>query len=228
MVISSVYNGPDGSANGGYTCGLMAHEIDSPCVEVTLRLPPPLDQEMELRQEDGFLQLHHGEKLVAQARSTKLELSIPDCPTVEQATEAREHYTGFENHPFPRCFVCGPEREQGLNIFAGPLGGRSEVLATVWRPGRHLSEPDSGRVKEEFMWCALDCPGAFAVDQQMETPRVLGRLTARVVGSLEAGENAVVIAWPLGKDGRKAFAGTALFDHQGELCGYAKAVWIAI
>jgi hypothetical protein len=35
-----------------------------------------------------------------------------------------------------------------------------------------------------------------------------------------------VAAWPLGKDGRKLFAGTALFAGDGELLAVARQVWI--
>ena len=37
----------------------------------------------------------------------------------------------------------------------------------------------------------------------------------------------VVTSWPLGEDGRKLFAGTALFAADGELLALAKQVWIA-
>jgi hypothetical protein len=37
------FNGPPGSANGGYACGVIAQHVPSDLVEVTLRRPPPLD-----------------------------------------------------------------------------------------------------------------------------------------------------------------------------------------
>ena len=43
----------------------------------------------------------------------------------------------------------------------------------------------------------------------------------------DAGEQCVVTAWPLGEDGRKLHAGTALFAADGELLALAKQVWIA-
>ena len=33
-------------------------------------------------------------------------------------------------------------------------------------------------------------------------------------------------AWPLGEEGRKAFAGTALYGEGGRLLGVARATWI--
>ncbi len=51
-------------------------------------------------------------------------------------------------------------------------------------------------------------------------------MTAKVLRVPEAGERSVVAAWPLGEDGRKLFAGTALFSEDGELLALAHQVWI--
>ena len=37
---------------------------------------------------------------------------------------------------------------------------------------------------------------------------------------------AAVLAWSVGSAGRKHYAGTAIFDEDGELCGRALATWI--
>jgi len=37
------FNGPPGSANGGYACGVVAQQVPADRFEVTLRSPPPLD-----------------------------------------------------------------------------------------------------------------------------------------------------------------------------------------
>src|SRR5919109_281761 len=47
LTITARHNGPPGSANGGYTCGLLAQQVDSEVVEVTLRKPPPPEQPLE-------------------------------------------------------------------------------------------------------------------------------------------------------------------------------------
>ena len=51
-------------------------------------------------------------------------------------------------------------------------------------------------------------------------------MTARVARVPDVGETCVAAAWPLGEDGRKLFAGTALFAADGELLALAKQVWI--
>jgi hypothetical protein len=37
----------------------------------------------------------------------------------------------------------------------------------------------------------------------------------------------VAVSWPVAEDGRKLFAGTALFAEGGDLLAIAKQVWIA-
>ena len=52
-------------------------------------------------------------------------------------------------------------------------------------------------------------------------------MTARLDRVPEAGEECVVASWPLGEDGRKLYAGTALFSAAGELLAIARQTWIA-
>jgi hypothetical protein len=56
---------------------------------------------------------------------------------------------------------------------------------------------------------------------------VLGRLTATVRAVPEPGDECVVVGWPLGGEGRKYLAGTALF-RGAEPLAWARAVWIAV
>jgi hypothetical protein len=78
----------------------------------------------------------------------------------------------------------------------------------------------------EIVWAAIDCPGAYAVGAEGRGDIVLGRMTARVDRVPEAGETCVVASWPLGADGRKLYAGTALFAQDGELLAVARQTWI--
>ena len=55
---------------------------------------------------------------------------------------------------------------------------------------------------------------------------VLGRMTARVDRVPTEGEQCVVVSWPLGEDGRKLYAGTALYSARGELLALARQTWI--
>ena len=77
----------------------------------------------------------------------------------------------------------------------------------------------------ELVWAAIDCPGAYAVGAEGRGDVVLGRMTARVERVPPAGERCAVVSWPLGEDGRKLHAGTALFAADGVLLALAKQVW---
>jgi hypothetical protein len=215
LLIERQFRGPTESANGGYTCGVLASFLHGPA-EVTLRLPPPLERPLEVEL-DGELELRDGEALVASATRAELELELPDPLSFEEA-QASALPEGDKESVFPECFVCGWRRDDGLGIYAGPVEGRDLVAAT-WTPRAEHVGP-------EFVWAALDCPGAYAVHSGERGMPVLGRLTARVEHLPHAGERCVVMAWPLGGDGRKLYAGTALHGADGRLLGAARAVWI--
>jgi hypothetical protein len=228
IVVRRRFHGPPESGHGGYTCGLIAAFIDGPA-EVTLRRPPPLEREMEVRRlEDGGVAVYDGETLIAEAAPAKLEIPIPAPVSFAEAAAAREGYLGFQLHSFPSCFGCGPQRAEGdgLRIFAGRVPGR-DLVAAPWTPDRSLAS-DDGYVRPEFVWAALDDSGAWSLQTGPEDwqPIVLGRLTAVLIDSVRAGERCVVIGWPLGREERKAFSGTALFSEDGSLRAYARATWI--
>jgi hypothetical protein len=215
LVIDRKFRGPTGSANGGYTCGLLASFMHGPA-EVTLRSPPPLDRPLEVVT-DGPLELRDGEQLVAEAAPNELDLHVPDPISFEEAAAA-ELPDGDRESVFPECFVCGWARTDGLRIYAGPVEGR-ELVAATWTPAEDVIAP-------EFVWAALDCPGAYAVEFGQRGNPVLGRLAARVEHLPHPGERCVVIGWPLGEEGRKLYAGTAAFGEDGRTLGAAQATWI--
>ncbi|HET7855054.1 MAG TPA: hypothetical protein VFL41_01210 [Gaiellaceae bacterium] len=216
LVIEPRFNGPAESANGGYTCGLVAGFLGGRA-EVTLRRPPPLGRPLVVEREGGRVVVRDGEAVVAEAVPAEVELDIPEPPSYEDAVRASARYPGLEEHAFPTCFVCGPERERGdgLRIFAGPLeDGR---FASPWAPTE---------VGEPIVWAALDCPGAIAVGFPDRGETLLGRLAVRIDELPEVGEQCVVVAWPLGEDGRKLYAGTALYGEGGRRLARARATWI--
>jgi len=234
ITINRRFNGPPKSGHGGYVCGIIADFI-GPCAEITLRSPPPLDRPLTVeRTESGEVRLSDAEMTIAEGRKAELCLDIPDPPTLEEAKGAAERYPGFETHPFPTCFGCGHERDEGdgLRIFSGPVTG-SEVMAAPWLPDASLAG-ETGRVRTEFLWAALDCPAAWALVNlknvlHPDTPYILlGRFVAEVKEGLNPGQNCVIIGWPIGNDGRKLFGGSAIFLESGELIAAGKATWIAI
>ena len=210
--IDARYNGPPGSGNGGYTAGMVAALLGAQAAEVTLRAPPPLGRPLRW---DGS-RLWDGDAVVAEGHVTTVDVEPPPPVTFAAAEEASRRYPGFEEHAFPTCYVCGPEREDGLRIFAAPVDGL-DVVAAPWVPAE---------VAPELVWAALDCPGAIAVGWAGRGVFVLGRIAAEVVGLPRVGERCVVVAAPLGEDGRKLFAATALYGEDGRLLGRALETWI--
>lgn len=227
--IQSRFNGPPLSGNGGYVCGRLASWIDG-CAEVTLRKPPPLEKELRVVQKDDKQQLWDGESLIAEAKVSTLELDVPTPPSWKEAVELSRSYVGFSFHAFPTCFVCGTERdpEDGLCLYPGEHAEHAFVAAP-WIPASSLADASNAQVvAPEFMWSAMDCPGAFSVGLGEDRLVVLGRLTAEIYHPVQIGEQCVVVGWPIAESGKKFDAGTAVFDATGRLCGAAKATWIAI
>ena len=226
LTIASRYKGPPASGNGGYVCGLIAVTVQAD-LRVRLLSPPPLDTPLELEPEgnDAWV-LSSAAGPVARAVAGRLELDVPGPPQYVQAVWASQHYPGFREHAFPECFVCGPHRRRGdgLRIFPGMLD--TGIVAAPWLPADNLDGGD-GKVAVEFLWAALDCPGYFAVSGGRRV-MVLGEMQAHVDRRVHVGEPCTVIGWKIGAEGRKHYAGTAIFDEDGELCARARATWIGL
>lgn len=232
FTIASRFNGPPNSGNGGYVSGRLAQFVEGP-TQVTLRMPPPLDQKMEVNSVAGEqVQLMYDGQLIAEARTSSLDLVVPEPPSLEEAITASKSYAGFSSHLYPSCFVCGPDRpnHDGMGIFAGPLEGRAtSTVAAPWRPQSEFGNAD-GLVSTEYIWGALDCPGAYSLPIGHENASVilLGRLTAEITQPIYAEESYRVIGWFIERDGRKLYTGTAIFNAASEVCGKAKGIWIEL
>lgn len=230
--IDSRYNGPPGSANGGYVCGLMAATVNQP-LSVRLYKPVPLDTDLDLLLDSvsGKWHLKRGEQLIAAANvaheHTRLHTHVPKPPSYVQALDAAVHYTGHHHHPFPTCFVCGPQRavNDGLRVFAGKLPD-TNVFAAPWLPHAGLADAQ-GKIRPEFIWAALDCPGAFASVPQNRTA-LLGELCVFIDRSVHVDEPCVILSWQILIEGRKHKVGTALFDEDGEQCAVGVATWVEL
>lgn len=229
VTIDPAFNGPPTSANGGYSCGVVAELVDG-VAEVTLRKPPPLGVAMSVRREADRVLVERNGDLIAEARPSTIDLAIPEPVPFEVAERASGSYPGFRKHAFPTCFVCGPDRAagDGLRIFVGAVDGRS-VSAGPWVPSGRAVAGD-GLVHPAVMWAALDCPslfGAGGIDARQGIP-VLGRLAARVERRVAAGERCVAMGWPLGRDGRKIEAAAAVYGEDGRIAGVSRATWIRL
>jgi hypothetical protein len=231
--IDDRFCGPPGTGNGGYVAGRLAAFLEAGAtVEVTLRRPVPLRCTLEVSAAaDGLaLRAQDGKTLVEVRSVTPVPAEVPPSPGGAAAAEASRHFAGFVSHSFPHCFVCGPARAMGdgLRIFPGALTEGGETCAAPWRPDTSLAD-GAGKIRPEFLWAALDCPGASAVGgATLARPMLLGRITGRLVHHLWTGEVATVQAWRIGQEGRKHFAGSAIHGEDGRLCGMATATWFEV
>ena len=221
VTVASRFNGPPGSGNGGYSAGVLAAHVDAGAVSVRLRKPIPLDRELQVL--DG--QLLDGETVIASAGPATLDLDVPAAPTLDEALKASAKVPWRDRHPFPTCFGCGPGRDDGIAALLGPLDGRTE-WAGVWRPSDVLPN-DGTNVLPEIVWAALDCPSAQPVAPDGGPAFVLGTFVAQVEQPVELGVDHVLLAWELGREGRKAYSASAIIGPHG-VCGRARAVWVSI
>jgi hypothetical protein len=245
MVVEQTFRGPPDSGNGGYVAGALAECFDrfgvdrhAQAVEVTLRAPTPLDCELEVHpaSDQQSLELMQGATLIAQAALVPLHMQIPPPPTYAQAEAVRAKSPSFYKNinPLlpagtgfhPICFCCGADvdDESGLHVYAAPVEGFTGVAA-AWRPPLTFAEAD-GYLPERMIWAALDCPGQFAYLVDGIRTGLLGRMTAKMCKPVKADQNLMITGWCIEVERSKHFAGTALFDSQGDVCGFSKQVWI--
>ncbi|HEX2814779.1 MAG TPA: hypothetical protein VHN39_00180, partial [Phenylobacterium sp.] len=192
----------------------------------------PLDVHLDLRHEDGVMQLtdREGVMVGTAAPGDRALLPIPpEPPSMRAAREAGERYLGLDQRIHPTCFTCGPERHEGdgLRVFPGQIeGAPAGHVACIWTPHIDFADP-KGLVPVEVVWAALDCPGFFAwVAREGRHGALLGTMTGEVLRRPLANHEYIVMAWPLERQGRKETAGVALFAMNGELLARAHQVWI--
>ncbi|THD78848.1 MAG: hypothetical protein E7812_10775 [Phenylobacterium sp.] len=233
IVIGRQFCGPPNSGNGGYVCGVLAGDLAGPATAV-LRAPIPLDAPLALEARGGGRVMTGADgQLIGQGGpSAGAELpDPPPAPSLDAARAAGARYVGLATPFHPICFTCGTDRGEGdgLRVFAGQLEGAAQgVVAGVWRPHADFAD-SSGLTRTEVIWAALDCPGYFAwVEREGRHSALLGTMTGEVLRRPAAGEDAIVVAWPLAREGRKETAGVVLYSAKGELLARAHQVWIVM
>lgn len=234
--IAKRFCGPPDSGNGGYVCGLLAAHVAGDA-EVTLRRPPPLERDLHLdtTPERGAV-LRDGDDVVAEAVPSIVDVVVPAPVPFDEALRIAPTARTLrrpEEHPFPSCFVCGPERAEGdgMRLFPAAVEGR-DLVAAPWVPDASLprSSRDGSALADEIVWAALDCPSSFSMylEPELPGPYVLGRLAAHLDAPVRAGERYVVLGWRAGVDGRKLFAGSALYEAGGRPVAHARATWVRL
>ncbi|MCW2797690.1 MAG: hypothetical protein JWM79_3187 [Nocardioides sp.] len=248
MIVPSRFRGPASSGNGGWTAGALAAHVRHesledrtdpwPAISVSLRRPPPLDTPMPVTHEDGEAVASYDDVVVARARVVDGEgPGDVEAVPADEARAAMASYPGLSSHPFPTCFACGTGRAvgDGLRIFPGRVADQDEAvrIAAAWTPDESVSEDwhvyvdDVRHASLPVTWAALDCVGGWAGDLT-ERLMVLAAMTARVDALPVIGEEHVVVGLARGREGRKTFTASTLYDSDGRIVACAEHVWVAV
>lgn len=229
--ISTQFNGPSTTANGGFACGTVAAEhltqhADGP-VAVRLHQPPPLATPLTWQHTDtGTELLTAGGALIANSSAGSFIGDPPAAASSEEAIKGESTYKGYDIHPFDTCFTCGTARTpgDGLRIFSGQTGdGRT---AARWLVQEEFDSGD-GTVDAPITWAAIDCAGGWTGDFTVN-PALLGTMTGQIFRAPEVGKTYHVVGELLQREGKKLITRTALHTPEGELMARSEQVWIVI
>ena len=242
LLIGYRFRGPEGSGNGGWTCGSLAERIDPighTAVRVRLSAPPPLETALlvafctfpdgtpGLRLTDNGMTIAEAMPAADDLARVPAQVSDPDA-AFALAEQAAARFGGLTDHPFPTCLACGTDRAvgDGLRLRPGPVEHPPGTTSTAWVPHRAFDAGDGG-VDLPTVWAALDCPGGWSVELPGR-PMVLGTMTARVLRRPAIGERCVVRgrAQPSGR--RSVPAWTTLYGADGEVIALASQTWVVI
>ncbi|MFI6477758.1 PaaI family thioesterase [Nonomuraea sp. NPDC050663] len=225
LTVPERFRGPAGIANGGWIAGTVAdaHLGEHSTVEVTLHAPTPLETSLCLSQVANTASLSHGEELLVEAIPVAEDLEAPAFVPLIDAARAEAGFAGLQGHAFPECFVCGlREPGDGLRIFPGPVEG-ADVVAAGWRVPHSVVE--NGVVPNSIIGAVLDCVTGWAHFAPGESA-LLGRLTLQMHRPVSPGGSYSVVGKATGREGRKLFGQSAIYEVDGSLVAAAKAVWI--
>jgi hypothetical protein len=236
IIIAPGFNGPRLSGNGGYVSGMLAAKFTEKmggdgAVEITLRAPIPIGRNLALVREGDALMMKDGDTLVCEARAgTVAHLKPPPAPADWADVMRRGEQGGSPaDGEYGTCLVCGRGRAagEGLRVW-GTSGPQPGYSLSCYLP--HANHADgSGRIRPEFVWGTLDCPGAYAAQDGSDMrPALTGRMTAKVIEPPKVGERCAVVGWRIGAEGRKLYSGTALYTESGRLCALGTCTWIVL
>ena len=207
--------GPPGSGNGGYVAARLGGAGPA---RVLFRRPVPLGRGLTVSEESGRVELRDGARLLVEAAPgivpEPLALSATADDIAELAPVAQP-----EDHPFPGCFVCGPDNQEGLGLSFRRLG---PSVGGVFAPPAHETE-----VPAEYIVGALDCTSGWASFTRGEAG-VLGTIEYAIVGEAAPGQRLISIGAFDEQDGRKRFARSSVYTDRGDLIGSAHTIWIEI
>ncbi|SDJ15264.1 PaaI family thioesterase [Nonomuraea jiangxiensis] len=226
LTVPERFRGPVGIANGGWIAGTMAEALNGgrSAVEVTLHAPTPLETELRLEHLANSVTLSHGDGLLVEAIPVAEDLEGPGFVPFNDAARAEAGFVGLRMHPFAECFACGlREPGDGLRIFPGPVAG-TDLVAAGWRVPFTVTGEEG--VPASIVGAVLDCITGWAHFGPGESA-LLGRLTVQINGPIRPGGQYSVVARPTGRDGRKMYGQSAIYELDGTPVAAARATWIA-
>ncbi|MEN3535756.1 hypothetical protein AAH991_11630 [Microbispora sp. ZYX-F-249] len=246
LTVPKRFRGPEGTANGGWIAGTLAGTLtggghDCP-VEVTLRRPVPLETALAVEHVGNAVVLSAGDSHLVEAIPVAETLTPPPFVRFTDAARAEAGFPGRNGHAIAGCFACGlREPGDGLRIFPGPVqdpvegavedpAAGAELVAAGWRVPFNVTD-EQGVVPDSIVWAALDCATGWAhyrsfPDREPIQPPLLGRLTGQVFRRVYPMGRYSVVARAEGRDGRKLFGTSAVYEVDGTLVAAARATWI--
>jgi hypothetical protein len=234
FTIPKQFCGPPGSSNGGYFCGTVASFFDY-SVSIRLKAPPPLDTEMHIQRNSEQALVLAGKQVIAQVKRSDDPIEPAPFISFDSAAQCSEEGLAGSliNHPFPECFVCGPNRTSGdgMRIFTGPDKNQS-LHAASWNAHPAWSS-DGCEVDIPFIWSALDCPSsgpAFATSIQPDSDiaYVLGTLDIRVISRPKINETYAVVCAVDEGDERLYRTRVSLYANDSTLLATGAAIWVQV
>ena len=221
LTIARRFRGPRTSANGGYARAARPGGVGwTPAgVEVTLRLPPPLERPLAVdagRRARAAARRRGARRRGARRRSR----GHAACAADVRGGGGGGPRAGGLGRPGVRRVLRLRHAARGRRPRdpRGARAGRDDgLVATTWV---------AQDVRPEIVWAAIDCPGAYALRGDGRGEPLLARMTARIDRLPAEGERCVVGGWPLDDDGRKRHAATALYGEDGAAVAVSRQLWI--
>ncbi|MGJ4745212.1 hypothetical protein ACQV5M_02520 [Leptospira sp. SA-E8] len=238
IILSQRFCGPPKTGNGGFTAGILVEAVGTNSAEIRLLGPTPVETPILMESENGQQGTIYDDskKILATLKSIQdkdfPEHKLPVVPDLEDAKKFSALYPGFQTHPFPTCFVCGPKRKvnDGMRIFVGPAPeqiGFENLMAGHWLPDETVAARD-GFVRDAAIWGALDCPGGFAAVLDEPQLIVLSKIQGKIIERPKIGVDYTVLSWRLQKMSRAFKVVTAIFKSDSKrLFAIAEGLWLA-